>query len=292
MCASTRPRLCGGMSALPTAKWPRQFLWCSWCRRTIPSEKVKLATAQDGAAVVARPGSHRGFTLLELLIVLFIIGITLSFAMINITTSEQQEVEDEADRLMALIRIARENAILDAEDLAVAFTDKGYRFEKYDGAEWQPLDDTTLRFRPFPQDLKVEYKLQGKPAQLLVRIPSLPDDEPAESDEEGDAIDLSDLKGTSIVELRERKSKEKEQDKKRSKQDRQDEDSDNNAKDKKDKKNKKDEPEPIRIFFLSNGEVTPFEVFFRKADHESGYRLTGNAVGELEVTAVIKEVTS
>ena len=289
MCAMRLPKLCGRANAIIMLRLRRQFSRCQGAKN---SGKVKPHPAQVDAAFIARLGGHRGFTLLELLIVLFIIGITLSFAVVNVTTSEQEEVEDEANRLMALIRIARENAILDAEDLAVAFTDEGYRFEKYDGAEWQPLDDSTLRFRPFPQNLKVEYKLQGKPVQLLVRIPSLPEDEPVESDEEGDATDLSELKGTSIVELRERINKDTDQDKKSSKGDRQDGESEKNSKDKKDKKDKKDEPEPVRIFFLSNGEVTPFEVFFRNVDHENGYRLTGNAAGELEVTAVIKDVAS
>lgn len=227
----------------------------------------------------------RGFTLLELLIVIFIIGITLSFAIINVTTSEQQEVEDEASRLMALIQIARESAILDAEDFAVAFTDKGYRFEKYDGAQWQPLDDdAALRFRPFSDDLKVEYTLQGKQALLVVRNTAAAEDSESSSDEddEDEATDISEVKGKTGAELRERKTSAK----RRDTRDSEEEDED----DKKQKDKKKKEPEPVRIFLLSTGEVTPFEVYFRKSDHESGYRVSGSAVGEFKVTAVIKEI--
>jgi type II secretion system protein H len=225
----------------------------------------------------------RGFTLLELLIVIFIIGITLSFAIINVTTSEQQEIEDEASRLMALIQLARENAILDAEDFAVAFTDKGYRFEKYDGTQWQPLDDAVLRFRPFSDDLKVEYTLQGKQALLVVRNTAAAEDSESSSGEgdEEEATDISELKGKTGAELRERKNSANRRDTR---------DSDEDEDDKKKKDKKKKEPEPVRIFLLSTGEVTPFEVFFRKSDHESGYRVSGSAVGEFKMTAVIKEI--
>lgn len=228
----------------------------------------------------------RGFTLLELLIVIFIIGITLSFAIINVTTSEQQEVEDEASRLVALIQLARENAILDAEDFAVAFTDKGYRFEKYDGAQWQPLDDAALRFRSFSENLKVEYTLQGKQALLVVRNTPAEEDSESSSEEgeEEETTELSDLKDKTAAELRGLRDKQSKS-KNRDTQNYEDEDDE-----KKDAKKKKKEPEPVRIFLLSTGEVTPFEVYFRKSDHENGYRVTGTAVGEFNVTAVIKEI--
>src|SRR3990172_1677903 len=56
---------------------------------------------------------QRGFTLLELLVVLFIIGITLSFAMLSVgDRTKEHSVQQEAQRLAARLALAGQEAIL------------------------------------------------------------------------------------------------------------------------------------------------------------------------------------
>lgn len=174
----------------------------------------------------------RGFTLLEILVVVFIIGILLTAVTVMFGSSEMTRVREEADRLATLITLAREQAILDGQEIAVAFDDTGYAFQVYDGQGWLALEgDDILRRRTFPDIVDIEVNLVGEPVKLVSTA----------SEEEEDA-------------------------------------------DKDDKKDK--EKEPIRVFLLSSGEVTPFEIFVGHEEVEGGFMLTGDAVGKIDIRVI------
>jgi general secretion pathway protein H len=104
----------------------------------------------------------RGFTLLEVLVVVIIIGIVISFAVLSIN-SDDKTLEEEARRLQALINLAGQEAVLQSRELALEFTDDGYDFLVFDGEKWQPLaDDEILRPRTLPGELVVEYEAEGE----------------------------------------------------------------------------------------------------------------------------------
>ncbi len=182
----------------------------------------------------ARKRPARGFTLLEVLVVVLIMGILLTTATLSFNTNEMAKIKDEAQRMVSLMTLAREQAILDGLEMAVAFTDTGYHFEVYDGVNWVPVEgDNVLRQRAFPPLLDLEVNLTGEPLKLTATSAS------SSTGEEGD-----------------------------------------------DKKKDDKEKEPIRVFLLSSGEMTPFEVFLGHEEREGGYLLTGDAVGKLTVKSV------
>lgn len=107
-------------------------------------------------------GNQQGFTLLELLTVMFIIGIIVSFAGLSVGQNTSRLVQDEAERLHGLIRLASEEAVLQGRELALQFNTDSYGFLFLRGEEWQPMtDDAMLRERPLPEVVRLELLLEG-----------------------------------------------------------------------------------------------------------------------------------
>ena len=97
---------------------------------------------------MSRKRLSAGFTLIELLVVLVIIGIVLSFATLTMDDGGlDRKAEEESRRLMALIRLLRQEGIVKNQQLAIQLFDDGYRFLRFAGGQWQPIEDDEL-FRP------------------------------------------------------------------------------------------------------------------------------------------------
>jgi general secretion pathway protein H len=92
----------------------------------------------------------RGFTLLELLVVMVIVGITLGFVSFNAMPSERQALQNDAQRIALLLQLARDEAIV--RNLPIAFEAEAgrYRFLLREENTWQDIkQDDLLREREF-----------------------------------------------------------------------------------------------------------------------------------------------
>ncbi|MGB7480546.1 MAG: GspH/FimT family pseudopilin [Burkholderiaceae bacterium] len=93
---------------------------------------------------------QRGFTLLELLVVLVIVGLTLGAVSFNAVSSPHQVLQNEAQRIALLMQLARDEAIVRNRPIAFEAAGDGYRFVMRDGNAWKPVDqDDMLRPRSF-----------------------------------------------------------------------------------------------------------------------------------------------
>lgn len=88
-----------------------------------------------------------GFTLLEILVVMVLLGIVLSVAVLSAGGDADRQLEQEARRMAELIRLAREEAVLNGSELAIRFYPDGYAFERLEGKEWLPLQGSNLFLR-------------------------------------------------------------------------------------------------------------------------------------------------
>ena len=127
-------------------------------------------------------GTSRGFTLVELLVVMVIIGLTLGMATLNAIPSPRQDLEKEAHRLALLLQLARDEAIV--RNRLVAFEANGdrYRFMVRGDAGWEPVTrDDLLRERGFknpPLQLVLEPAGTGNPEMLRITFGREPVDRP------------------------------------------------------------------------------------------------------------------
>ena len=99
--------------------------------------------------LTSRTASH-GFTLLELLIVLVIVGITLGMVSFNAMPNDQKVLQNDAQRIALLLQTARDEAIVRNYPIAFEAESDRYRFLMFNENAWQPLlQDDLLREREF-----------------------------------------------------------------------------------------------------------------------------------------------
>lgn len=91
------------------------------------------------------PRVARGFTLIEMLVVLVIAGILVAAASLSLTRNPRTDLAEEAQRLALAFETAGDDAQLRAAPLAWVAVNGGYRFlaRERDGA-WRTLDDDPL----------------------------------------------------------------------------------------------------------------------------------------------------
>lgn len=126
--------------------------------------------------------SSLGFTLVELLVVMVIIGITLGLATLNAIPSPRQDLENEAKRIALLLQLARDEAIVRNRLVAFEANGERYRFMVRGDTGWVPVTrDDLLRERSFknpPLRLVLEPSGTSGPDMLRITFGREPVDRP------------------------------------------------------------------------------------------------------------------
>ena len=101
-----------------------------------------------------------GFTLLEVLVVLLVIGVMATMGLLSLGRSDADAVINvEARRVSAIIQLARQEAILNARYLGLSFSELGYKFYKLGDEGWRLItDDNDLRQRKFTNGVKSSFE--------------------------------------------------------------------------------------------------------------------------------------
>ncbi|MCH8503059.1 MAG: type II secretion system minor pseudopilin GspH [Ectothiorhodospiraceae bacterium] len=111
---------------------------------------------------------QRGFTLIEIMVVMVIIGTVVTFGVLSMMVDDDRELEDEARRLHAVLELAHENALLEARELGLILEPDGYRFTELVNDEWRGIETSAhsyLRPRTIPDHLRLEIEVDGLPGE-------------------------------------------------------------------------------------------------------------------------------
>lgn len=98
-----------------------------------------------------RGACARGFTLVEILVVVVIVAVLAVAATIAISGSAERSVSNEAERFQARLAQACEQAELVGREIGLTVAADGYGFSRLDGTQWHAFDrDDVLRERRWP----------------------------------------------------------------------------------------------------------------------------------------------
>ncbi len=116
----------------------------------------------------------QGFTLLELLVVIVIIGIILTFATLSIHQSDaKSQMTEAAQRLAAVLTLASQEAILQGQEMGVYFEQTGYRFYRLESDAWQIQEDI-MRPYVFQSCIEAQLEVEGESVVLESTVKKIP----------------------------------------------------------------------------------------------------------------------
>lgn len=128
-----------------------------------------------------------GFTLVEMLVVVLIIGILVTFASLTIgNRAVSDKIDTEAARMTQLFQLAQEESELRGLEIGFLYTDAGYEFLVLgDNGLWAPIAEGPLHARALPAPIEFSLRVEGRPVApaQAERVKA----RPAAKDEDGSA---------------------------------------------------------------------------------------------------------
>lgn len=117
-----------------------------------------------------------GFTLLEVLVVMVMVGVIAGFAVLAVGRNAPDRLAEEGQRLAALITLQQQEALLTGEVRGIQFNAHGYAIYHFDPQEgWHILQaaDNLVR-RVIPTDLEMQVWVENRRVALeKVQIPQV-----------------------------------------------------------------------------------------------------------------------
>jgi general secretion pathway protein H len=125
-----------------------------------------------------RQSAIKGFSLIELLVVLFIVGLAFGAVMlsVNFGGDPEDQLQEEAQRLLEFARLAEERAVLTGEPVGLRLIPPAasedidpswsYQWQTYRAGQWLPAEEP-LNSRQLPAQMEISLQVEGQEVDLL-----------------------------------------------------------------------------------------------------------------------------
>jgi len=111
------------------------------------------------------PKLTTGFTLIEVMVVIVIIGLMASVVQFSVGDNKaEQLLETESQRFAAVFNTAADYSLLNNLELGLVVEDNTYQFLGYDGKQWKTVSDNKiLEAYTLPEDISITLTLDDLP---------------------------------------------------------------------------------------------------------------------------------
>ena len=131
---------------------------------------ISSKPANSAPVAAVSPRRSAGFTLIEILVVIVIIGTVLSIAILSVSlVGGDKAIREEARRMMALLEVAQDESMLQGREYGLEFMLGAYRFVELNPltGEWSEIiGDDTMRMRELPEELEIQLYIEDRPVIL------------------------------------------------------------------------------------------------------------------------------
>ena len=104
-----------------------------------------------------------GFTLIEMMVVIVLIGVLASMVHINLGDSNARQARQEADVLLSLMHGLREKAVLEGQEYGLRLEPGAYQLMGFADEQWQVLEPKVK----LPEGLVLGLTLEGQDQPLI-----------------------------------------------------------------------------------------------------------------------------
>jgi general secretion pathway protein H len=108
----------------------------------------------------------KGFTLVEILVVMLIIAVVISLTVLTVTsTGRDGQLDEESRRIEGLVGLLHERALLEGRDFGLRIEPTAYEFVVYDSRRnlWMMLDqEREFRHRELPKGVSFQLQLDSQ----------------------------------------------------------------------------------------------------------------------------------
>jgi general secretion pathway protein H len=111
--------------------------------------------------------SFKGFTLIEILVVMAIIAIILSFVTLSMGNSLAREMEREAQKLTYILKLAYQESVMKSQEIGVFFKQNSYEFYRLHDDKWQAIhNDAVFRSHTVNPTIQMTLFISGQKVDI------------------------------------------------------------------------------------------------------------------------------